>query len=358
VVSVVVLSYNSRERIDTSLHSLRAQDLDEPYEVIVVDSGQDGCAAHVRASYPEVRLLRAESRLLPGGARNRGVESARGRYVAFLADDCAARPDWLRRRVAKHRQGFSAVGGAVTNGTPWHPVGSAHYLVEYAGLIPSDSTLRRPRIPYSLSYERGLFERLGGFPEDTHAGEDTVFNTRCVAEGVRMGFDAGVQISHASVTRLRSYLRHQYRHGRALVQCVERHGLPSRIGRAEQPLAAALCRIFVLFPAWRWLDGLKRVARGRPSLVLAYLVFGPLIWAGYWARSAGAWAESRSVRGSAPREGARAARSRPPPDAGGAGEPESGPRRATSGATGRHPPARSRRRSGHRGEPEGGEDPP
>jgi glycosyltransferase involved in cell wall biosynthesis len=313
VISVVVLSYNSRERIGASLESLRAQDIDEPYEVIVVDSGRDGCAAHVRARYPEVRLVRAESRLLPGGARNRGVEAARGRYVAFLADDCAARPDWLRRRVAKHRQGFSAVGGAVTNGTPWHPVGSAHYLVEYAGLIPSGSTLARPRIPYSLSYEGALFERLGHFPEDTQAGEDSVFNTRCVAAGVRMGFDAGVQISHRSVTRLGSYLRHQYRHGRALVQCVERHGLPSRIGRAEQPLVAGLCRIFLLFPAWRWLDGLKRVAYGRPPLALAYLAFGPLIWAGYWARSAGAWSESRSVRRSGAREGSASGRE-PTPD--------------------------------------------
>ena len=301
VISVVVLSYNSQERIDASLRSLMAQDLDEHYEVIVVDSGQDDCAAHIRASYPEVRLVQAESRLLPGGARNRGVEAARGRYVAFLADDCAARPDWLRRRVAKHRQGYSAVGGAVTNGTPFHPVGSAHYLLEYAGLIPADSTLARPRVPLSLSYERALFERLGGFPEDTLAGEDVVFNTRCVAEGVRMGFDAGVQISHPSLTRLRSYLRHQYRHGRALVQCVERHDLPSRVGRVEQPLAAALYRIFVLFPAWRWLDGLKRVARGRPPLALAYLAFGPLIWAGYWSISAGAWAELRSVRRSAQR---------------------------------------------------------
>jgi GT2 family glycosyltransferase len=299
VISVVVLSYNSRERIDASLRSLRAQDTGEPYEVIVVDSGQDGCAAHVRGNYPEVRLVRAESRLLPGGARNRGVEAARGRYVAFLADDCVARRDWLRRRLAKHREGFPAVGGAVTNGTPLHPVGSAHYLVEYAGLIPSDSTLARPRIPYSLSYERALFERLGGFPEDTQAGEDTVFNTRCVAAGVRMGFDAGVQISHRSVTRLCAFLRHQHRHGRALVQCVERHGLPSRIGRVEQPLAAAGFRIFLLFPAWRWLDGLKRVIRGRPPLALAYLGFGPLIWAGYWARSAGAWAELRAARRSA-----------------------------------------------------------
>jgi GT2 family glycosyltransferase len=299
VISVVVLSYNSRERIDASLQSLIAQDFEEPYEVIVVDSGEDGCAAHVRMSYPDIRLERAESRLLPGGARNRGVEAARGRYVAFLADDCLARSDWLRRRVAKHRQGYSAVGGAVTNGTPFHPVGDAHYLLEYAGLIPADSTLARPRVPLSLSYERTLFERLGGFPEDTDAGEDVVFNMRCVAAGVRMGFDAGVQISHPCLTRLRSYLRHQYRHGRALVQCVERHGLASPIGGIEQPVAAALYRIFVLFPAWRWLDGLKRVARGRPPLALTYLALGPLILAGYWSMSAGAWVELRSVRQSA-----------------------------------------------------------
>ncbi|MBA2545256.1 MAG: glycosyltransferase family 2 protein, partial [Solirubrobacterales bacterium] len=130
--SVIVLAYNSRGRIDTALASLRAQRFDEPYDVIVVDSGSDDCADYVAAAYPEVSVLRSERRLWPGAARNHGLRAARGDWVAFLADDSAPRPDWLSRRAGFHRRGFELVGGAVVNGTPGHPVGTAGYYLEYS----------------------------------------------------------------------------------------------------------------------------------------------------------------------------------------------------------------------------------
>src|SRR6184192_3479033 len=90
LASVVVAAYNSRKRIHCALDSLRSQDFEQPYEVIVVDSGSDGCADYVAATYPEVRVVRSARRLYPGAAWNAGVRAARGRYVALLADDCVA----------------------------------------------------------------------------------------------------------------------------------------------------------------------------------------------------------------------------------------------------------------------------
>jgi len=297
VISVVVLSYNSRQRIDIALQSLRTQDFQEPFEVVVVDSGQDDCAAYVRTTYPEVRVVRSERRLYPGQARNQGVAVARGRYVAFLPDDCVAQPDWLRRRVAKHREGFVAVGGAITNGTPFHPVGSAGYYLEYASVIPSMQILAEQAVPHSLSYERALFERLGPYPEDTLTGEDTLFNKRCLDAGALIAFDAGVRIAHRNLTRIHPYLRHQYEHGRGLIQCVERYGLGSPAGPPEQSAAAAMYRMFIHYPACRWWNVLKCIARGQPRWLPGFLSLTPFIWAGLWATSAGAWVEWRSTRG-------------------------------------------------------------
>lgn len=106
-LSVVVLSYNARERIDLALGSLRTQTIKEPFEVIVVDSGDDGTDEYVRAHYPDARLVRSEERLGVGAARNRGAAVARAPYVAFLADD---------------------FGGAVKNGTPFCAIGSAGFI--------------------------------------------------------------------------------------------------------------------------------------------------------------------------------------------------------------------------------------
>lgn len=293
VISVVVCSYNSRERIGTALQSLKVQDISEPYEVIVVDSGEDGCAAYVKETYPEVRVVRSERRLYPAAARNRGVEAARGRYIAFLPDDGVAKPDWLRRRVGKHRQGFEAVGGAITNGTPFHPVGSAGYYLEYAALIPSSRTLPLQDIPHCLSYQRSVFERLGLFPEEALTGEDTVFNRRCQAAGLEVGFDPGIQLAHRNLTGLRPYLRHQYEHGKGLVRAFDRYGgelrpgAPRRASGPWQAVALTLYRRMLRYPVSRWLSGLRLIARGRPRWLPGYLVLSPLVWAGIAAAALG-----------------------------------------------------------------------
>lgn len=304
-ISVVVLSYQSRERIDVALSSLAAQELAEPYEVIVVDSGGDGTDARVRQHYPWVRLVTSERRLLPGAARNRGVAAARAPYVAFLADDCSVTSDWLARRLAKHREGFEAVGGAVVNGTRWHPLGSAGYYLEYTAVIPSERVLAEQSIPHGLSYARTLLDRIGPFPEDMRAGEDTVLNRRCVGSGASIGFDPEVRMTHRNLTSVRAYLAHQHQHGRALVQALVLQGIRSHAfsgRRRSEGLFAAYFR----YPGRRWRAGLARLARGRPGAVPAYFMLSPLIWMGLWAASAGGRAESRRVWAEARAPGLRA----------------------------------------------------
>jgi glycosyltransferase involved in cell wall biosynthesis len=295
-ISVIVPAYEARSVIDDALVSLLTQDLDEPYEVIVVASGSDGCARHVAAGYPDVQVVHSEGRLQVGAARNAGLRAARGEYVAFLAADCRASSDWLRLRLAKHREGYEAVGGSVANGTPRHPVGTASYYLEYTSVLPSARILAEQGTPHSLSYARALFERLGPFPVNVGAGEDTIFNRRCIESGVTVAFDAGVSIAHRNPTRLSAYLKHQYDHGRSLARSAERHALSSPTHPVEQGLPRAAVRIFVKYPVRRWRSALSRVARGRPHSLLGFLALTPLFWLGAWAASAGLAVELLALR--------------------------------------------------------------
>jgi glycosyltransferase involved in cell wall biosynthesis len=295
-ISVVVTSYNSRPHIDVALDSLRAQEIDDPYEVIVVDSGEDGCADRVQEEYPEVRVVRSPRRLYPGAACNLGIEAAKGDLIGFLPSDCAAERSWLRRRLAKHREGFAAVGGAVTNGTPGHPIGSAGYYLEYTGVLPSERILAEQNVPHSLSYERELLERLDGFPEDMVAGEDTVLNKRCLAEGVSIAVDPRIQIAHQNLRSLWPYLRHQWEHGRARVYCAEHYGLGSPTHPTNRPLSVIFVTVLVTSPVRRFFRALRRVARGEPRLLPAYIALGPLQLAGAWSAALGMWTELLRVR--------------------------------------------------------------
>jgi glycosyltransferase involved in cell wall biosynthesis len=292
-ISVVICAYRSRDRIDVPLRSLSAQRLDEPFEVIVVASGDDGCAEHVRERWPEVRVVDSRERLRPGPARNRGVEAARGEHVAFIPDDAVAHPDWLARRLQTHRSGYEAVGGSIGNGTPRNPVGTAGYFLEYSALIPSRRVLADQKIPHCLSYRRDLFQRFGNYPEDTITGEDSIFNERLIEGGVSFGFAPDARIDHLNPTTLRGYVGHHLEHGRGLVQCVERYGHPSPIGPARSPLA--LARAFFGYPARRWSGALRRIARGRPAWLPAYFALSPIVWVGLWATGAGAIIEWRRL---------------------------------------------------------------
>ncbi len=304
LASVVVAVYNSRERIHFALDSLRSQDFKESYEVIVVDSGSDGCADYVAATYPEVRVVRSAQRLYPGAAWNTGVRAARGQYIALLADDCVARPDWLRLRVAKHQQGFEVVGGAVTNGTPFHPVGSADYYLEYSAQIPSARILAEQEIPHVISCERAVFECVGLYAEHFLAGSDTLFGARLRRAGVTVGFDADVRIAHQNLTRLGPYLRHQYEHGRSLARMFAEPApgmWRPRLAPHEEPPLAAARRMFLVYPRRRWWASLTRIARGCPRWVPGYLLLTPLVWAGLYATALGQWTEWRAIRSAADR---------------------------------------------------------
>lgn len=106
-VSVVIPAYNVEEWIGESLDSVLAQTF-EDYEVVVVDDGsRDGTVELVEgyvSRHPgRIRLVRQEQ----GGAsraRNRGIDEARGEFIAFLdADDL-----WLPRKLELQVAAFRA----------------------------------------------------------------------------------------------------------------------------------------------------------------------------------------------------------------------------------------------------------
>ena len=96
VLSVVVLSWNTKDLTLACLRALSAETPRHPREVIVVDNGsQDGSADAIGLAFPAVQLLRnADNRLYAAG-NNQGAAVARGEFLCTLNSDTEVRPGAL-----------------------------------------------------------------------------------------------------------------------------------------------------------------------------------------------------------------------------------------------------------------------
>ena len=178
-ISVVIPLYNKEAEIERALKSVVEQSL-APGEIIVVNDGSTDNSESVVKEFIErhpeanIKLITEENRGV-SAARNRGIEEAKGEYVALLdADDW-----WLSNYIAEvcrlmeyypECDAYSTAFDVVTNKT------HTRALVPTAeGYIdPANEALmgRYPIIPSTATLRRDTVQRCGGFPEGMRIGED------------------------------------------------------------------------------------------------------------------------------------------------------------------------------------------
>ena len=101
---MVLPTHNRRNLLARTLSTVLQQGLD--IEVIVIDDGSgDGTRESVAAlADPRIRYLRNENAAGVARARNRGVEEARGEWIAFVDDDDLWAPDKLFEQLQAARR--------------------------------------------------------------------------------------------------------------------------------------------------------------------------------------------------------------------------------------------------------------
>ena len=102
LVSIVTPAYKAEKTVAETIRSVQAQSYPH-WEMLVVDDGSpDGTAEVVTAlaaSDPRVRLIR-QANAGPAMARQKALDHAAGRYIAFLDSDDLWLPEKLTRQLA------------------------------------------------------------------------------------------------------------------------------------------------------------------------------------------------------------------------------------------------------------------
>jgi glycosyltransferase involved in cell wall biosynthesis len=94
-ISVVIPTYNRAEKVQKAVASVLAQTL-QVFEIIVVDDGSsDGTEQSLRAAFADRLRYYFQPNQGASVARNRGIEEARGEWIAFLDSDDVWQKDKL-----------------------------------------------------------------------------------------------------------------------------------------------------------------------------------------------------------------------------------------------------------------------
>ena len=176
VVSVIIPVYNRFELAKEAVFSVLEQTYRD-LEVIIVDDDSIDMTPELAIYFGDdtrVRYLRIDHSGMPGLVRNRGVDIARGKYIAFLDSDdlwtagkienqlnylkenpdCRivhTRETWIRNRKTVSQSGFNH---------------------KKLGDIFPDALEKCIIGPSTVLMEKSLYSELGGFDEDLEIAED------------------------------------------------------------------------------------------------------------------------------------------------------------------------------------------
>lgn len=205
LVSVIVPVRDNPEGIEELLARLRAQTLPhDRFEVVIGDDGSSGELPANGQGNGDVRVTRGP-RLNAYAARNRAVEVARGRVLAFCDSDCLPDSTWLEEGLAALERS-DVVAGEVTLVPPRPP--TVWSLLTIDMFLDQEHAVRRSRaVTANLFIEREFFDDLGGFTDVLPSGGDFDFVLRAVDRDARLTYSGRAVVRHPTIDGARPFLR-------------------------------------------------------------------------------------------------------------------------------------------------------
>jgi glycosyltransferase involved in cell wall biosynthesis len=187
-ISVVIPAFNASKYIGETIQSVLRQTLPAD-EVVVIDDGSTDDTSAIAAGFgPPVRVIRIPNSKLPS-ARNRGVEEAKGEWIAFIdADDL-----WADNKLERQMQELSRhpeadlcyTGRIVLVQSPVSTILGDIIKVPPGATIAHEMLQTNKFPPSCVVIRRSTFLAVGGHDTSFHYVEDWDLWLRLLKAGVK-----------------------------------------------------------------------------------------------------------------------------------------------------------------------------
>jgi glycosyltransferase involved in cell wall biosynthesis len=181
--SVIIPTHNRAGMLGSAIQSVCSQTFRD-WELIVVDDHSGDETPQVVASFKDSRIRCLMNERTPGGsgARNTGIFSARGAWIAFLDDDDV----WIPRKLEMQHEKALKAGPGVGVIYGGYSLFDNDLTNCYATILPEKKGwLQRDLlysnyvgVPCTVAVEADLCRKVGGFDESFPAMQDLEFYVR------------------------------------------------------------------------------------------------------------------------------------------------------------------------------------
>tara|TARA_R110002033_G_scaffold169897_3_gene211452 strand:+ start:250644 stop:251414 length:771 start_codon:yes stop_codon:yes gene_type:complete len=149
-VSIITPSFNSSKFITTCINSLINQTFSDWEQIIIDDFSSDNTVEIINQyakSDERIKIIKLESNKGAGYARNKGIEIASGKYIAFLDSD----DFWHREKLEKQISFLKS--------NEYSVVFSQYYIIEGSDITPK----YKINSPKKVTYKKMLKNDYIGF---------------------------------------------------------------------------------------------------------------------------------------------------------------------------------------------------
>lgn len=219
-VSIIIVSYNTKNLLSECLSSIKFKTHGVEYEVIVVDNNsKDGTQKMLQAEFPWVRLIESNENLGFGKANNLGMKNALGKYYFLLNSDTILVNNAIKDffDFSENSAGFGALGSVLLdkNLNPCHSYGKfptpgrslKNVMAKYLRFLKEKSHLHPDKVEHPMEVEyitgadlwipKEVYEKTGGFDPDYFMYfEESDWQLRMSKIGLKRFIIPGPEIIH------------------------------------------------------------------------------------------------------------------------------------------------------------------